>query len=278
MRAERGFTLVELVMVIVIGSILAMVSVRFIASSMQGVVDTAGRQQMAMTIALVSERISRELRQALPNSVRIYDPDSDSENECIEFVPVRAASRYSGSLAGSTVTRLNVMSPGAVKGFVSVYPITDTSVYPNGSTSTVSPGEIDFSDNLDCPANGDMLACSGYEDGTGISQAFPFDSPQKRFFVTGQPVSFCRGIIGGESFLLRYFDYGFQGIAGNGITTTACPAATCQVVTNHISRLEFSYSAASLSRSAVVTFLVELVNDQNETLSLNQQVQVRNVP
>ena len=46
MRA-RGFTLVELVLTIAVAGIVAMISVQFIQSTSQGMIDTAGRQQLA---------------------------------------------------------------------------------------------------------------------------------------------------------------------------------------------------------------------------------------
>ena len=63
----------ELLIVIVIGGILATISVQFIINAVLGVSDTAERQQMVTVATLVAERISREVRQALPNSVRVFD-------------------------------------------------------------------------------------------------------------------------------------------------------------------------------------------------------------
>ncbi len=277
-RPLLGFTLVEVLIVIVIGGILATISVQFIASTIRGVTDTANRQQLATNTTLVAERLSREIRQALPNSVRVFDEDGLGGTECIEFVPVVEASRYLGTLGGATVSALQVVSPGALTGFVAVYPLAAGDVYPNGATQSVTPAQVNFASGADCPSSGDMQTCTQYDGGGAIAQQFPADSPQKRFFITRQPVSFCRGVIGGRAFLLRYFNYGFTATAGTAFTTTLCPAATCQVMTNNLDALEFNYAPASLTRTAVVNMSITMVNWQNESLVLNQQVQVRNVP
>jgi MSHA biogenesis protein MshO len=86
-----AFTLVELVMVMVVISILAIGSVKFISQSAQGLVDSAERQSLASTATIAVEKVLRQVRRALPNSVRIFD---DGGNSCIEFVPILHSSEY----------------------------------------------------------------------------------------------------------------------------------------------------------------------------------------
>jgi len=89
MRRSRGFTLVELVMVIVLLAIVATISVRFVALSTQGAIDVGSRQLRSFSAVVISEQISRALREALPGSVRV-----SSDGACIEWMPVLAASNY----------------------------------------------------------------------------------------------------------------------------------------------------------------------------------------
>lgn len=286
MKAQRvaaslrrfGFTLVELLIVIVIGGILATISVQFIINAVLGVSDTAERQQMVTVATLVAERISREVRQALPNSVRVFDKNGDGKTECIEFIPVKQASRYLGTLGGTVTSSLEVVSPGAISGYLSVYPLGVSGLYPNGATQAITPETVNFGSAASCPQSGDLQTCTQYEGGGGIAQQFPADSPQKRFFVVDSPVSFCVGKIGGADYLLRYYDYGFTTTAGSSISTSSCPTSSCQVFTDKLKALEFNYAPASLTRAAVVTFSLTLENQRNESLTMNQQVQVRNVP
>lgn len=58
-KKPAGFTLVELIMVIVVLGILATGSVRFIALSAEGLVDTGARQALASSATIAVEKIGR---------------------------------------------------------------------------------------------------------------------------------------------------------------------------------------------------------------------------
>ncbi|MBQ0779683.1 MAG: prepilin-type N-terminal cleavage/methylation domain-containing protein, partial [Thalassolituus oleivorans] len=70
MAFSRGFTLIELVITIVLAGILATISVKFLQFSSQGLVSSAGRQQLAASGYVVNEQVSRAVRNALPGSIR----------------------------------------------------------------------------------------------------------------------------------------------------------------------------------------------------------------
>lgn len=87
---QRGFTLVELIIVIVImGVIGGMVSV-FIKSPIDAYFASARRAALTDVADTTVRRMSRDLRSALPNSARIPNPD----NQCIEFIPTKAGGQY----------------------------------------------------------------------------------------------------------------------------------------------------------------------------------------
>ena len=67
----RGFSLTEAVMVIAITGILAGMVAVFIQKPVQGFFDTARRAALVDTADTALRRISRDLRAALPNSVRV---------------------------------------------------------------------------------------------------------------------------------------------------------------------------------------------------------------
>ena len=88
----RGFTLTEMIIVIVILSILGLGSSRFIAFSARSMVDTAERQLLSSSANIALEKVLRGVRDALPNSVRVFDGGVNSH--CIEYVPILFSSRY----------------------------------------------------------------------------------------------------------------------------------------------------------------------------------------
>src|SRR5690606_42004900 len=68
--SQRGFTLVEMIVVIVITGIIAAAVAVFIRSPVQGYVDLVARAELADEADTAVRRISREVRRALPSCVR----------------------------------------------------------------------------------------------------------------------------------------------------------------------------------------------------------------
>jgi len=86
--AQRGFTLVELVMVIgLLGVISGMVMV-FMKSPIDAYFASARRAGVTDVADTAARRMSRDIRRALPNSVR--SPNS----QCLEFIPTKTGGRY----------------------------------------------------------------------------------------------------------------------------------------------------------------------------------------
>ena len=97
MRNQQGFTLVELIMVIVLLGIVATISTQFVGYSVQGAIDVSDRQQKALKAVVLSERISRELRQAIPGSLKV-------EGDCLKFVSSKSGGLYEETFEdGNTV-------------------------------------------------------------------------------------------------------------------------------------------------------------------------------
>ncbi len=85
---QRGFTLVELIIVMVIMGIIGGMVAIFIKSPMDAYFASARRSAMTDVADTTLRRMSRELRTALPNSVRPYG------NQCIEFIATKTGGRY----------------------------------------------------------------------------------------------------------------------------------------------------------------------------------------
>ena len=77
---QRGFTLVEAIIVIVITGILAVVAARFIDRPIQQYLDLGRRAELADGANSAIRRMSRDLHLALPNSIR------QSNANCVEFL------------------------------------------------------------------------------------------------------------------------------------------------------------------------------------------------
>jgi MSHA biogenesis protein MshO len=104
--SQRGFTLIELIMVIVImGVIGGMVSV-FMKSPIDAYIASGRRAAITDTADTTVRRIGRDLRKSLPNSLLL--PGSS----CMEFIPTKTGGRYreaGDSTATVAQTALNIL-------------------------------------------------------------------------------------------------------------------------------------------------------------------------
>ncbi|MBB5322257.1 type II secretion system protein [Marinobacter oulmenensis] len=272
MSSQRGFTLVELVMVIVLLGIVATISVQFVALSTQGAIDVGDRQQRALQGVVVSEQITRQLREAHPLSIRVR---ADSNQQCIEWIPILAATSYdslpfSAAANEGIITPLSTdvtaqikSSPSSFRLAVYGYSATnffDTSVDP----APISPPISDIQDN-GAVANGKVILQGNHR--------FQSQSPTKRLYVIREPVSICQD----DNRLYRFEGYGLRASQpsygdlnglGAGIIAANLKPDSFRV----------KFIPASLRRSAIVNFAFVLTSPSGEETRLSQEVQIRNVP
>src|ERR1041385_7613165 len=91
-RGQGGFTLIELVVAMVVMVIVVGATI-FFAYPVQQSVELTGRAALTNAADNALQRIGREVRLALPNSIHSAGACGSS---CIEFIPVRTAGRYRG--------------------------------------------------------------------------------------------------------------------------------------------------------------------------------------
>tara|TARA_B110001454_G_scaffold29420_1_gene28760 strand:- start:22202 stop:23053 length:852 start_codon:yes stop_codon:yes gene_type:complete len=269
-RNKRGFTLIELIMVIVVLGIISIGSLSFISNSAQGLVDTAERQAIASTATIAIEKVLREVRRALPNSVRTFP---DGGNECLELVPILHSSEYVSIPTASAATSFEsikfVTANGTESGYVAVYPNSLMSVYGNNesvsaTTATASTVGIPSADLQTLT----FAAAATYR--------FPTESPRKRFFLVDQPISFCDDADGR---LWRYQNYGFNLDSTSSLPTSGTNRVLIadSLKTNS---LKFNIIPAQLQRNSVVrmSLIIERGGLSAEQVDITQEVQLRNVP
>src|SRR5258706_15936835 len=88
----RGFTLVEMIAVIAIMGIIAAMVAVFIRSPVDSYVDSARRAELSDVADTALRRIIRDLRLALPNSVRVTE--SPAGTFYLEFLITSGGGRY----------------------------------------------------------------------------------------------------------------------------------------------------------------------------------------
>ncbi len=98
---QSGFTLVEMIMVMVITGIIGGMVAMFIRAPVQGYVDSARRAELTDIADTAIRRMARDVRIAVPNSVRT--DGCAVPNQCVEFIPTKDGGRYSESGAGNSL-------------------------------------------------------------------------------------------------------------------------------------------------------------------------------
>jgi len=261
---QQGFTLIELIMVIVIGGILAMGVTSFITHSVGGYVDTARRQALGGAGMVAAEKLARAARNALPNSIRV-------SGNCLELIPVLAGSSYVSAPVTTAASSFQVAAYSAtqsVEGRVAIYPINVAALYSPGTTTSLSSAVATL------PAGSDEVTLSF---GTA-SHRFPTDSPNRRFFMVGTPVAYCQN----GSRIVQFSNYGFVANLANLAAELAKPSTTRALLVDRVAAdsLSWNYLPATLQRNAMVRVSFQLQDPQvpSETVDIEQEIQIRNVP
>lgn len=256
LQPAGGFTIVELVTVMVVLGILSVGTFTFLQNSTNGYASTLGRAQLAADARLVVARLTSELRTALPRSVRV-------SGSCLEYVPIRVASNYVSLSTSAAVTTfaswpLDPAPSGADLRTV-VYP--DSNLY-----ALANPGPVSPLVTLSAPDADNRVTVT-----LASAHQFSSESPNQKYFVVSDPVSYC--LVGDQ--LFRYQGYGF--IASQPAVATLPGTLPGRSLLAEGVAGNFSVSAASLSRNGAVALDLTFT-ERGEQVAMNHLVQVRNVP
>ncbi|MEB0134702.1 type II secretion system protein [Actimicrobium sp. CCC2.4] len=266
-RHQYGFTLIEAVMVLTITAIVAGVVAIFLRTPVQSYFDVSRRVTVTDTLDTALQRIGRDVRLALPNSVRV-----SADGQSLEFLHTRAGGRYRSETdrAGN----------GDVLDFNNV----DLSFDVLGAPLEMTSGDQIVVYNLGVPgADAYETTISAlphvrkaYTGPSGLvshitlatDTRFPFDSPGHRFQVVDTAVTYrCR-----DGVLMRYWGYGIQPAQPDPPTDGQSALLATQV-----SACYFGYAPGVTERSGLVTLQLALTS-QDETTRLAYQVHVSNAP
>ncbi len=287
-RASRGFTLVEAILVIVIIGIVAGIVAVFIRAPVIGYTESAERASVSDEADLALRRMARDLRLALPNSVRVA-----SDGSAIEFLLTSTGGRYLSvdddvpGLPALDFDDPNQLSFAVIGGtmrpiergnYIVVYNLGD-SIVPSdayGFRSGAPDTNIARVASVANPAGPTPIVT--LESNAFAMQTVAMVSPNRRFQVVTTPVTYqCTTLKDGRLGLVRYWDYAInaqplfppQGSPRQAVI--ASRLASC----NNL----FQYGTAATRASALVILNLSLRPRGGQgVLNLVHQVHVDNTP
>jgi len=271
-QALAGFTLVELVMVIALAGLVAVMIGAVLSRPFQGFVDQSRRAELVDLAATALNRMARDIRLAVPNSVRI-------NGGALELLRAPAGGRYRANLVNGVRQDPPVCTanPCAIP-FLGPLPLHELSlpaslwvvIYNVGSSgegNTVWP-PLDNTSSVISPRAQVSLVGSelSLADPAMATFRFRYASPQHRLFLADNVVGYrCQGgrLLRGEfDTLANEYDYSTAAVLADSVD---CAASS------------FTYTPGTNSRSGLVTLRLTLTQAE-ETISLLQQVHVDNAP
>lgn len=260
---SKGFTLIELISVLVILSLIAAVGSRFLITAVNAYQQTQTRTKMIGKGRAAIEQMSRQLRGAVPNSLRV-----SPSGRCVEFLPTVAGALYtddvadeSNMAAGKDAITTSAFSLGlGAPAYIVIGAYASSEIYTASSPSA----RVNLSSSL--TGGGPFTSVS-----LSSSHIFKRNSVRKRLFIAGTPRRFC--VVVDE--LRMYSNYGLS----TSTITDVNPGGDSALMATDVASndIVFSLSTGSLDRNTAIDIALQF-SENNTLLTLNQQVLLRNVP
>ena len=272
--SSRGFTLIEAVIVIVITGIIGGFVAVFIKAPVDAYFDSARRAEMTDIADTALRRMARDVRLALPNSVRVT---ASGGSIFMEFLQTRSGARYRQDDACFAAGCSSLTTFGSVTPEVAIAVNSDRiAIYNQYNNEAGGCGDTDPS--AYCGTNTAVitgLTDSGSEDIIGFAARppFPHASPSNRFQIIETPVSYvCTPGAGGTGTLRRYWGY-----AISPTQPTAFGSGGTALLATRVSACNFNYAPGITERGGLLNMRLTL-SQASEDVSLQNQVHVTNVP
>jgi MSHA biogenesis protein MshO len=299
-----GFTLIEAILAIVITGIVAGIVTVFISKPIQGYLDSVRRAELTDQADVALRRMTRDIRLALPNSLRVT---STATTNYIEFIMTSAGGRYRDTGDGSTGGNFLDFSGSVVNpacGNDRCFDVLGPPVNPDPANPAIAADDFIVIYNLgpgNAPAN--AYDCTATPPGCNrarvqlvagnvitlfapnpfAAQTPPLPSPDARFQVVPggtQAVTYACSAVGNPpADLIRRWGYGF--IAAQPTTPPPVGAITATLAGGATCTIEYAANASGRNGLLLINLALTQVDPATgigESVNLSQQIRIDNAP
>jgi len=287
-RAACGFTLIELVITIAVGSVVVAFMALFIVTPMTIYTSQTRRAALVDAADSALRFIGRDLRSALPNSVRV---SASGSVHALELLATADGARYqdSGPLSNPALA-LDLTAPDGA--FATTVPFTQLtlpctpcayrlSIYNLGVPGADAYQTPPPTSNVITPATGTTITISAgataNQNLVTLSPAFQFafGSPGQRVFLVSGPVSYLCDTAAAT--LTRYSGYTIASTPSASAAVLTAAGASAALVANNVADCQFVLTPGTAQRNGLATLTLQLAQS-GESVQLLHQVEVVNAP
>lgn len=267
MRLQRGFTLIEAVMVIAITGVVIAVVALFIVPATTAYFASAARAQLSDQADTALRRIARDLSLALPNSARV-SPSGQS----LELIPVSGAARYASETGVPPVYGVNAPAFTVLGPPLTLSHASQQLAWYNLGPDTPDANAYNLSNVRTATSAAGNAAVVNF---AGASLPPSLIAPPYRVYAIESPVTYrcdTSSMPTATGTLTRYSGYNVSAAQPDP------PSSGGSVLARNVSACSFSFDPAAVAaRYALVTLRISL-QSQGETVTLYQTVHVDNLP
>jgi MSHA biogenesis protein MshO len=273
--AQHGFTLVELVMVIVIMGVIGGIVSVFMKSPIDAYIASGRRAALTDVADTVVRRMARDFRSSLPNSIRT------SGSSCIEFIPTKTGGRYRAdekTLGDDTSLDFSR---------------TDSTFNMLGSNNALPVGQKIGANDLVVVYNLGIAGASAYDpvisnNFTTVTSVGPESAAETTINIAPKQFPLASGgnrfhVVAATEQQVAYVCNGtnlYRSVASAPTTAASCTPSG-PIIASHVNcaQTSFSYSGSDLARNALVSMVLSLLDSSGtETVTLQHEVHVSNTP
>jgi MSHA biogenesis protein MshO len=275
-RYARGFTLVEMIVTMVVLAIVGGMVAVFIRAPVAGYRDAVARAEMTDLADTVLRRMARDVRLALPNSIRVLNGTT------IEMLATRTGGRYLAADDGiATAPVLDFIDPALSFTVVGDMPAAKQAIVAGDRIVVFNLGPGFTGADAYSGGNAAIVQSAAANIVTLQTNPFavqdpPLPSPSSRFHVVREAVRYtCIPGAGGTGTLMRHSGYGI-----NADVATPIAGGSSALAADNVVGCTFSVVTLGTTRSALVILGITLQapGSADGPLTLTHQVHVDNTP